>query len=230
MNISQHQFSKLFWNVIFSQFEYDRYKIAQNFSSELASLDGNREQAQYNTGSISLATSIALYALTKYVKPKVIAEVGTFIGRSTFSMAKGVASTNLKDFEIHTCDYSNDIRLAFYKENIHQYPLTSSQSMFSKLLDKQKKVDMFFLDGRVSAEELPYLAKLSNMGAIYVFDDFEGIEKGVANYGLLKSSGILKDYVLVYPPTDDYLAKVGVNDNSVMALAYPLGKLRFVAQ
>ena len=47
-------------------------------------------KADYNTGSISFAGSWSLYSWSKYFEPCKIVEVGTFIGKSTWSMAKAL--------------------------------------------------------------------------------------------------------------------------------------------
>lgn len=58
---------------------------------------------QETAGSVTKDAVRTLWLLARYFRPKVIAEVGTFIGRSTLALSEG-AGESLK--EMHTCDYS----------------------------------------------------------------------------------------------------------------------------
>ena len=53
----------------------------------LLSLEELRQNADYNTGSISTSSAWALYSVTSLFQPRMVLEVGTFIGKSTMSMA-----------------------------------------------------------------------------------------------------------------------------------------------
>ena len=58
-----------------------------DFFKNIDSLDNLRDQSSYNTGSISSTTAWLLYSTTLFFKPEKILEIGSFIGKSTFSMA-----------------------------------------------------------------------------------------------------------------------------------------------
>ena len=47
---------------------------------------------------------------------------------------------------------------------------------------------------------MPLIAALSNEGAVYAFDDYEGKAKGVVNVNKLQPQ--LKGYALITPPAD----------------------------
>jgi predicted O-methyltransferase YrrM len=138
-----------------------------------------REKAEFNTGSISEKAAMCLRGLTEHFKPRVVVEVGTFIGNSTLSMKAG---------HIYTCDMSN----ACFRDrpNITTFPGKSATEMFSELWHTKKLlVDLFFFDGRIQVHDLPLILSMSHKGTVYVFDDYEyteRFEKGMINWKLLK--------------------------------------------
>jgi hypothetical protein len=145
-----------------------------------------------------------LFAIAKYFAPISVCEVGTYIGRSTLCIAEG-AGSSLK--EINTCDFSFDTfnlsadNLAIHTNfsKIKYHPKTSSTEMLKIFLEKNsnQKVDFFFIDGRLSKDDLNYISELKSDDAVFILDDFEGVEKGVANSLLLSQH--FKGYVLIRP-------------------------------
>lgn len=128
INISVRQFSKIFWIQIMEGTE-STLAEKEALAIKLNSLESLRNYAEYNTGSISFSAAWCIYNLTKYLKVKKIIEVGTFIGKSTISMASAI-DCHFSDGEIYTCDLSNSIKLPyngktkivqFQKKNIHRY-------------------------------------------------------------------------------------------------------------
>jgi hypothetical protein len=190
IQINRRVLSRVIWQQM-----GDGYLTAALFH-QLKECDALRPKADYNTGSISKGDAQELYNLVRYFAPQVIAEVGTFIGRSTLSMAHG-----MKTGTIYTCDASNDLPLPSptgCECTIYQFPRQTATEMFKQLVEKGVKIDLFFIDGRLTKDDLPYLNSLMHERTIFVFDDFEGIEKGVANVALLMSQ-LGAYYVLVYP-------------------------------
>jgi predicted O-methyltransferase YrrM len=188
------------WENIFQGAE-SQISARQELADRLSTHDKLRVGAEYNTGSMSLDAMVALFSVAYFFKPKVIAEVGTFIGNSTFALVEGAEN----DCEMHTCDYSNNIDLShhIHANPLVQYPKTPSSTMFQKMLDTGKKVDLFFIDGRLVPGEFPLIEKLSKNTTVFALDDFEGVEKGVANAGLFLSHPWTKvSYHMVYPPKD----------------------------
>jgi predicted O-methyltransferase YrrM len=156
-----------------------------------------------------------LYKIVKFFQPEVIAEVGTFIGVSTLVMDLATGTTA----QIRTCDVSNRIDLALYPEQaklIEQYFHTPSHEMFADMAEEGLKVDLVYLDGRLSQQDEEPLNKILAPHTVFVLDDFEGIEKGVANAMMLESPG----RVLIYPR--HYGGKT--------AMSIPLSLLQVVAQ
>jgi len=179
-------------------------------------LEALRPTAQIQTGSISLATFWCLHATVQMFKPKKIAEVGTYIGKSTLALASGGA-------EVHTCDNSNDIKLPF---KVNQYPMKGSTEMFEHLVREKIKTDMVFLDGRLSPRDARLLAEFAHPQTVVALDDFEGVEKGVANAQMFQYEGAM----LVYPAEKELLEKHGLPDESTLALVLPYSVVQLTNQ
>ena len=110
INISQNFFSKIFWKNIFQNHEF--LQKEKNFLlQKLNDLDSLKANAEYNTGSIFPLTAWILYCLVKFYKPQKVLEIGTFIGKSTLSIAIAINKEGINDGEIHTCDINNSINL-----------------------------------------------------------------------------------------------------------------------
>jgi len=148
------------------------------------------------TGSISPETMQDLYRIANYFRAQNILEVGTYIGRSTQSFAYGSGS-ELKS--LYTCDHSNDtwIPPTELSEKIHYFGKTSSRELIVKLASEDVKIDLLYLDGRISEDELRPLGNILQSDAVVVLDDFEGTEKGVENAFRLRA--LLKTSLLIRP-------------------------------
>lgn len=232
LDISVHLFSQAVWSLLFEHTAFRRVQRQSQFFELMAGLDSLREKADYNTGSVSMASSWALYSVANYFCPRQMAEVGTFIGRSTLSLACGVDDAN-ELAEIHTCDISNDISLPqCTRSTIVQYPKKSSTEMLTlmKGASPDWSLDLVHLDGRLQGQDITLLGGLCSEDVVIVLDDFEGIEKGVANYRAIRESGWLKSHLLVYPPHQQFLREHGLADRSVTALLVPSRLVRFTAQ
>ena len=206
VQIGRKRFSDIFWNIIdekVGDFPFEKIERIVEQQQEL------RSQAEYNTGSLPVDDAFELYKLVKFFQPKVIAEVGTFIGVSTNVM--NLAMERLVD--IYTCDYSNDINLDV--PNIFQYPNTASPDMFADMATKNVKADIVYLDGRLSQPDFEPLGKIVTDQTVFVLDDFEGVEKGVANAMVLENAR----RVLIYP-----------REGRKTAVSFPLPLLQFVPQ
>jgi predicted O-methyltransferase YrrM len=195
--------------------------------SRLARLDDLRAEADYNTGSISPVAAWSLYNVVRHFRPKRIIEVGTFIGKSTVSMAAALEDQKVSG-DIFTCDGSNEIRLPWDgMTHIHQFPKTTSGEMF-KAIDGP--CDLVFLDGRLKKQDLELLDPLITDDTIFVLDDFEGMEKGVINLTLLMGMEKLKEHFLLFPASTGWLAQRGFISHSVTAVLIPKSKFAFTRQ
>jgi hypothetical protein len=189
IQIGRKRLSEIVWGILDERVGDYPYEIIEKIVEEQQSL---RSKAEYNTGSVPYDDAVELYKIVRFFQPAVIAEVGTFIGVSTRVM--NLASNGM--VVIYTCDMSNAIDLD--TPNIHQYPKTASPDMFKALADKDWKVDLVYLDGRLGQEDIEPLNKIIHDKTVFVLDDFEGTEKGVVNALMLESP----NRVLIYPRED----------------------------
>ena len=73
--------------------------------------------------------------------------------------------------------------------------MRASHEMFAEMAEDEAKADLIYLDGRLSQQDVEPLNKIIHDKTVFVMDDFEGTEKGVANAMMLESPG----RVLIYP-------------------------------
>ena len=225
--LSSRLFSYVFWESILSGTDINDGKREKLFL-ELSSLEKLRKKADYNTGSVSNAASWCLYCIVKYFCPQNIMEVGTFIGKSCWSMAKAQDDGNVIDSYLVTCDFSNDITIPWNgKTKIKQYKKQSSSNMFNL---EEKRPDLVFIDGRIQREDLLLLENILSKNTIILLDDFEGVEKGVVNYMNLKKLKICNSHFLIYPCERLKLKQFGENSYSSTAVMLPNSFIELVAQ
>lgn len=225
--LSSRLFSYVFWDSILSNTEINDGRREKLFS-DLSSLEQLRKKADYNTGSISNATAWCLYSLVKYFAPKKIMEVGTFIGKSSWSMAKAQDDLHIDNGYLVTCDLSNDITIPWSgKTKFKQYRKQSSTEMLN---NEKVSPDLISLDGRIQDNDLKIFEQLINQQTIILLDDFEGVEKGVVNYTKLKTITKLKTHFLIYPCERSKLLELGENSHSTTAVMLPTNLIDLAAQ
>jgi predicted O-methyltransferase YrrM len=210
IQIGRERFSKFFWDIIDEKVGDVPW---QEIEDMIADRQEYRRKAEYNTGSLSVDDAAELYRLVKFFKPSTIAEVGTFIGVSTMAMYMAD-----KYVSIDTCDMSNDIPNLFEdtKGMVTYFPKTSSTEMFKKLAEEENpSIDLIYLDGRLGQSDAEPLSKIVHDKTVIVFDDFEGIEKGVINAMMLEAPS----RVLIYP-----------RDGKKTAVSLPIGVIQLVPQ
>ena len=206
IQIGRKRLSEIVWNLIDEEVGDVPWRKIEDI---LVSQNQLRFRAEYKTGSLPIEDAGELYRIVTFFQPDAIAEVGTYIGVSTMTM--NLAKERLLD--IYTCDLSNDIDLDI--PNIFQYRKMPSHEMFKELADQGTKIDMVYLDGRLGQQDIEPLNKIIHERTVFVMDDFEGVEKGVANAMMLESSG----RVLIYP-----------REGRRTAMSIPLAALQIVPQ
>jgi predicted O-methyltransferase YrrM len=187
LNLNRKRLSRAIWDTLFDGLPDLPWHVLQ----DLEKLDPSRR-----TGSTSHASLIALWAVIRYFRPKRVAEIGTYIGKSTFVLAREGA-------EVHTCDMTHDFKLPL-TTSITQYH-SSSTEMLAKL---DGKIDLLHLDGRLQPDDKPHLERLFTPDTVITLDDFEGIEKGVWNAMQID----LSQRILVYPPERELTERYAVGD------------------
>lgn len=221
IRINTHDFSRIFWRDLFSTIATDPVQINNNLQEISKEQSALIATAQVQTGSVGDSTMWCLYALARAFNPQCVAEVGTYIGNSTLAIAQAMDLSGPGPKRIHTCDASNEISiLPNGTTEIFQYKMTSSTNMFSDLLARKEIVDMYFIDGRLAANDSSLMTRIARRETIYVLDDFEGIEKGVVN-ALGLSEFILATHILVYPPDRELLSSYGLKDRGLVAAWVP---------
>jgi len=215
-SISSQLFSEAFWRGVFAESDFFQ-PLKGAFATESLNLESLRNQAEYNTGSISAFSAWGLFLLCHYFKVQRALEVGRFIGRSTMSIAKAM---NLSGGgEIHTCDASNDIDIVQHPPTrIIQYKKQTSTQMLSAV---SGAFDFAFIDSRLSEIDIARMAELLTDDAIIALDDFEGTEKGVANLFNLRSHPRFQQLFLVPPPGLEMAKKLGFSSRSLTAVLLP---------
>lgn len=234
LTLNRVALSRAIWHRIFENAEMlSAYKA--EILSQSQELEKMRSQAAYDTGSISAAAVWTLTATAYYFAPKVIAEVGTFIGRSTYAIAEGCYYAGVNP-TIHTCDFSNDIDLtglrhfAMSNTELIQYRKKSSLEMFMALEASKASVDWVHLDGRLTDQEMQSVKAVQHDRTLYTMDDFEGLEKGVANTQRLINTLGTAAHLLIYPPERDTLEHFGLRDGCTTAMLLPRCLFALTAQ
>lgn len=225
--------SDVVWRQVFENVEVELPDSRRRLEDIIAACERTRVGMDYNTGSISLASALCLYALVRFVRPQVIFEIGTFIGRSTLSMAAAV-DVNGTDSRIYTCDGSNVAQLpvAQVKCPITTYSKTMSHDALNAFAQEDRQIDLMHIDGRISGVDLEIISRVASPHTIYALDDFEGIEKGVFNWSLMRQHPVFARHCLIYPAKPKLIDQIsgGVIARSITALAVPMEGFRFSNQ
>lgn len=226
--LSTKLLSDAFWKAVFntnSEYEGERRQLLET----LKQLDSLRIHADYNTGSIGSCSAWSLYSVCRYFSPARAIEVGTFIGKSTLSIAIAMdALQGNQKREIHTCDLSNNISIPWHGQSkIYQYSKQSSTQMLNKL---EGTFDFAHIDGRLQIEDISLLSTLLDSDSVIALDDFEGIEKGVANLMNIRARGAFKEHLLIYPCSESISERYGFSDRSLTAILLPTKLIALTSQ
>jgi hypothetical protein len=221
IRINRSRLSDVVWRSIFESSSGQAASVRAELFQKSESLDDLRVHAAYNTGSIGSGAIWALFSACLFFKPKIIAEVGTFIGKSTFAMACAIDIAYKEGGEIYTCDFSNSIDLNFAtKTSVKQFQMKSSTEMFTVLAAENRRFDLILLDGRLQAEDFKLLPAVLHPETVIFLDDFEGIEKGVINALHLMNS-LQNTHYLAYPPSRDIMHSHGLTDGCTIGMIIP---------
>ena len=227
INLSIRNVSKIFWEIVYLNKDLLKNDFREELFDKLNNLENLRSLANNNTGSISLSSAFSLFLLIKHFKPMRILEIGTFIGKSTISMASAMEEFTDKG-EIFTCDASNEIKLPYVgNTKITQFMKQDSTEMLECLTGK---FDLLFIDGRIKNSDIKIILNLITDRSIIVFDDFEGIEKGVANLMLFRQSKEFNNHYQINPPSEEFLKLHNFHSNALLGLLVPLHEFRLTNQ
>jgi predicted O-methyltransferase YrrM len=201
--ISESALSEMFWSRLLGSSDAAVAKAdAELIIRETKII--HRKFPQDTAGSISLESTAMLWLIAKYFEPTHVFEIGTFIGRSAMAILSG-ASTSIE--RLDTCDYTfnqfyftDSLKASIPKyQALNYWPLMGSVQVLQQVITNNLRPDMFFIDGRIGADDLKLLSMLDRSKTVYVLDDFEGTEKGVENCIALRS--LYPEYILIRPYT-----------------------------
>lgn len=228
-NLNSHWLSGAFWETVFEGCYEQLADALPIILSNYERCEQFRARSDYNTGSISVASGACLYALCRHFRIASVVEVGTFIGKSTSSMALALAQ-NGPGGVIHTCDKDNACFEAWedFGCEVRSFPRKSSTDMLAEIAKSSVKIDLFNFDGRIQPADIPLITQMSHPGTLYAFDDFEGTEKGVANVIALRQS--LRTHILVEPCGTEILRRYGIEGRSLSALLFNTANLMLTNQ
>ena len=212
--------------------------IKPKFESELLSLISSRllnpTLQRANSGSIGIGSALSLVLATHKKAPKLIAEVGTYIGNSAAAMGFGAALSG-QAFQLITCDMHPCTQQPFAGLQLPegtkaQVVQGSSTQMFEFLVSKGAQLDMLHLDGRLMKDDFPLLGKLLKPDTLIALDDCEGDEKGHMNLDLLRRGGLINKHAYVEPFPRELFRRWGLETRSVTGFLIPQTSISFTRQ
>lgn len=220
--LSSHELSSVVWRRLFTEVVTELPGVVAGLSSFYERLDRDRAAMSYKTGSIAFSSAIALYAIARKVNPVCSFEVGTFIGRSAAAIMTAMDAGKHEQALFQTCDMSNEfvMDVSRFKTRVKAMPRTGSTDAL-RMAAGGPPVDFFHIDGRLQPADLELMSNLAAPQAAIALDDFEGIEKGVANALLLSAGPKFGGYFLIEPPSPDVLEPLGLTDRTTTALLLP---------
>jgi len=150
----------------------------------------SRAVAQYPTmriaedgkaaGTINVADVEVLYLLVRHLKPKVIFEIGTWIGTSALIMAEAIRKNNNGGI-IYTCDANSYYSLSDDYDDVIK-PINAFSDVALDELPRNTKIDMVFADGELTFKTIQKLKnKLETKSIIATHDYVLPDDKGVLN-------------------------------------------------
>ncbi|MCP9890252.1 class I SAM-dependent methyltransferase [Cyanobium sp. Aljojuca 7D2] len=194
----------------------------------------DRSLQRANSGSIGLGSALTLFLVSHKRSPRLIAEVGTYIGNSSAAMACGAGlagqPVHLVTCDLHPCTQEPLAGLQLPQGSGAQVVQGSSTQMFQALASKQAKLDMLHLDGRLMTDDLKLLAQLLKDDTLIALDDCEGDEKGHMNLDLLRRAGLIQQHAFVEPFPSELFRAWNLETRSVTGLLLPLKSISFSRQ
>lgn len=161
-----------------------------------------RENDGLVANSISLEDARLLYLLVRVLKPKVIFEVGTWVGTSAMVMAEAMRA-NANGGQIYTCDADN-----YYSVDDTYCDIITPLFKWSDIaitdLPRNTKIDFVFADGELTFKTIKVLKPKLAKNAVITTHDFElPAEKGVLNLVRMQLMTFCK-YTYVLPEQNNY--------------------------
>ena len=195
-------------------------------------LDSNLQRS--NSGSIGLGSALSLFLAAHRKAPKLIAEVGTYIGNSAAAIGCG-AGLGQQAIQFFSCDTHPCTKHPFAGLNMPegseaQVVQGNSTKMFELLVSKQARLDMLHLDGRLMKEDFNLLGSLLQEDTLIALDDCESDEKGHINLRSLRRAGLIENHVYVEPFSRELFRRWGIETRSLTGFLLPKSTINFTGQ
>ena len=200
------------------------------FSSRLLDpkLQGN------DFGSIRLGSALSLFLASYRKAPKLVAEVGTYLGNSAAAIGCGAGLTN-QAVQLISCDTNPCTEQPFAglklpegsKANVVR---GTSTKMFEFLVSKGAKLDMLHVDGRLMKADLQLLSQLLKADTLIALDDCEADEKGHMNLELLRRAGLIQNHCYVQPFPREIFRCWNLETTSLTGFLLPQSAITFTRQ
>ena len=187
-----------------------------------------------NSGSIGLGSALSLFLASHRKTPKLIAEVGTYIGNSAASMGYGAGlalqAVQMITCDVHPCTQQPFAGLNLPKGSTAQVLQGSSTKMFELLASKEAKLDMLHVDGRLMKADLQLLSQLLKADTLIALDDCEADEKGHMNLELLRRAGLIQNHCYVQPFPRELFRCWNLETSSLTGFLLPKSAIAFTRQ
>ena len=136
--------------------------------------DGGRLQ-----DTTSLEDCLFLYLLVREFRPKVILEIGTWIGSTALSMAEAVRRNG--EGRVYTVDVNSASRIPpSYDDVIQYFTRTHSDTALEILASKGVHIDFVFSDANIGRVTVERMKRISDERLIFVTHDFvPPLDKGI---------------------------------------------------
>ncbi len=230
LRLTPRNLADLVWLQWISAIETEMSDMHAKLSGMFDACEQSRGKMDYNTGSISYSAAVALYIMTRNINPISVFEVGTFIGKSTLAMALAI-DRNESNGRIFTCDGSNDFHLPKLTQcRIDGFPKTASAAALATLAANNTRIDMLHIDGRIGPQDIELIERTAESGVVIALDDFEGAEKGVANFSLIRGRPFFAQHMLIYPMSEKVADRLGCYSSNTTAMLIPMAAFTFTNQ
>lgn len=230
LRLTPRNLTDLVWQQCLENIEPDLDDVKARLKEIFRICEKTRAQMDYNTGSITFSAALALYLISRQIQPTCVFEVGTFVGKSTLAMALAI-DHNGNGGRIFTCDGSNDFHLPqISKCQIKGFSKTTSTNALTAVVQDNPRLDMLHIDGRISPQDLDLIEKIADPRIVIALDDFEGMEKGVANLSIIRGRPFFAQHALVYPMSKTIIDQLGCHTGNTTALLVPMGSFTFTWQ
>ena len=172
----------------------------------------------FQTGNMECSTGIAdcafLYGLVRYIKPKNILEIGTFVGSTCYAMKLG-CEKNQVTFNISTIDRDQS---NIKKSEMGDLSfLTILEGEAKHILENQSRAyDFIFADANVDEKTACLLEPLLSRNVVFVTHDYNPQDKGIEALENVAANTFLGESIKVEPdPEQCWITNPGGNHSRV---------------